>query len=74
VAAERVFRTCLAEAGFDPLQADRGLLPVAETCARKRDEAVDKAAFGEPSRAIGGQLLREQDRLEGPDARLAAQS
>lgn len=61
----------MAENGFDPALADRGMLAAAETYARNLDEAVDKGAFGAPFYIVGDERFWGQDRLEDLDLHLA---
>ncbi|ETX14850.1 2-hydroxychromene-2-carboxylate isomerase [Roseivivax halodurans JCM 10272] len=72
IAYDAVVKACLADAGFDPGLADRGLLAGAETYATNLEEAVAHGAFGSPFYITdGGQRFWGQDRLEDLDLHLS---
>lgn len=72
IAEDAVVRDLLAEAGFDPAVADRGLLTSVETLERNTDEALRRMVFGAPSYVVGDELFWGQDRLGQLEAHLAA--
>jgi 2-hydroxychromene-2-carboxylate isomerase len=72
IAEDAVIRDCLAEAGFDPALADRGLLTAVETYQRNTEEALARGVFGAPSYLLDGEVFWGQDRLPHLDARLAS--
>ena len=74
IAEDAVVRDCLAEAGFDPVLADSGLLVGAETYARNLEEAVERGVFGAPFYIVGEEKFWGQDRIEDLDAHLASLS
>jgi 2-hydroxychromene-2-carboxylate isomerase len=71
IATDEVIRDCLAQAGFDPGLADRGLLAGAETYARNLEAGVARGVFGVPTWVIGDEVIWGQDRLEFLEAHLA---
>ena len=71
IAEDAVIRDCLAEAGFDPALADKGLLAAIETLQRNTDEALARMVFGAPSYVVDEEIFWGQDRLALLDARLA---
>ena len=71
IAEDAVIRDCLAQAGFDPALADKGLLAGAETYARNLEEAVEAGVFGAPFYVVGEERFWGQDRLEDLDLFLA---
>lgn len=72
VAEDDVIRAALAEAGFDPGLADRGLLDGAEQYARNLEHAVAAGAFGAPFYIVDGtEHFWGQDRIEDLDRHLA---
>lgn len=71
IADDPTVRAILAENGFDPGLADRGMLASAETYARNLDEAVDRGAFGVPFYIVGDERFWGQDRLDDLDLHLA---
>ncbi|EKE44154.1 2-hydroxychromene-2-carboxylate isomerase [Oceaniovalibus guishaninsula JLT2003] len=72
IADDAVIRDCLAEAGFDPALADRGLMTGADIYARNLDEAVRAGVFGAPFYITGdGQRFWGQDRLDALDRHLS---
>jgi 2-hydroxychromene-2-carboxylate isomerase len=72
IAEDETVRAVLAEAGFDPGLADRGLLTAVETVERNTDEAVQRGVFGVPSYLVGDEVFWGQDRLPLLEAHLAA--
>lgn len=68
IAEDEVIREALAEAGFDPALADRGLLSAAERYAANLEEAVANGVFGSPFYVVDGiERFWGQDRLEDLD-------
>lgn len=63
-------RALLAEAGFDPGLADRGMLTGVEELQRNTDEALRRGVFGAPSYIAGDELFWGQDRLALLEAHL----
>lgn len=74
IADDSVVRASLAEAGFDPGLADRGMLSGVETLQRNTDDALRRGVFGAPSYLTGEDLFWGQDRLPHLDAHLAARA
>ena len=74
IADDEVIRTCLADAGFDPALADRGLLAGAETYGTNLETAMADGIFGFPSWKVADELFWGQDRLDFLDAHLAGRS
>ena len=72
IAEDAVVRDCLAEAGFDPRLADKGMLSGVETLQRNTDEALRRGVFGAPSYVVGDEIFWGEDRLPHLDAHLAA--
>jgi 2-hydroxychromene-2-carboxylate isomerase len=72
IAEEAAIRDALAEAGFDPRLADKGLLTAVETLQKNTDEALARMVFGAPSYVVGEDVFWGQDRLALLDAHLAA--
>ena len=68
IAEDAVVRDVLAQAGFDPALADRGLLTAVETLERNTDEALRRGVFGAPSYVVGEEIFWGQDRLPLLDA------
>jgi len=70
IADDRVVRSCLAETGFDPDLADRGLMAGAEAYAANLEEAVTRGVFGAPFLIVADTDERfwGQDRLADLDA------
>lgn len=68
---DEVIRAALAENGFDPGVAHRGMLTAAETYAANLEEAVARGIFGVPFFAVEEQLFWGQDRLDDLDLYLA---
>ncbi len=71
IAEDTVVRDCLAEAGFDPALADRGMLSGVEALQRNTDEALKRGVFGAPSYVVGEEIFWGQDRLPHLAAHLA---
>ena len=72
IAEDEVVRDILAQAGFDPALADRGLLTAVETLERNTDEAIRRVVFGAPSYVVDEEIFWGQDRLPLLEAHLAA--
>ena len=72
IADGEVVRDILAQSGFDPDLADKGLLTAVETLERNTDEALRRLVFGAPSYVVGEEVFWGQDRLPLLDAHLAA--
>lgn len=66
-----VIRAILADCGFDPALADKGMLMAAEAYGRNLEDAVAAGVFGVPFFVVGDQLFWGQDRLEDLDLHLA---
>jgi len=72
IAEDDVIRAALAEAGFDPALADKGLLAGAEQYARNLEDAVAAGAFGAPFYIVDGtEHFWGQDRIDDLDRHLA---
>lgn len=71
ISDDEVIRAALAENGFDPKVADRGLLMAAEAYGANLEEAVARGVFGVPFFAVGDEKFWGQDRLEDLDLYLA---
>ena len=71
IAEDDVIRAVLADAGFDPDLADRGLLAGAETYAANLEEAASRGVFGVPFYVVGDERFWGQDRLEDLEQHLA---
>jgi 2-hydroxychromene-2-carboxylate isomerase len=71
VAEDDVIRGALAEAGFDPDLADRGMLAGAEAYAANLEEAAARGVIGVPFYIVGDARFWGQDRLEDLDLHLA---
>lgn len=71
IAEDEVIRAALADAGFDPDLADRGLLAGAEAYAANLEEAVSRGVFGVPFYVVGDERFWGQDRLEDLERHLA---
>ena len=67
---DAVIGKALADAGFDPAVADRGMLMAAETYAANLEEAVAQGVFGVPFFVAGEQKFWGQDRLDDLDLHL----
>ncbi len=72
IAEDAVIASALAEAGFDPAVAGRGMLSGVQTLERNTDEALARGVFGAPSYVVGDEVFWGQDRLPHLDAHLAA--
>jgi 2-hydroxychromene-2-carboxylate isomerase len=72
--SDEVIRGALAEAGYDPGLADRGLLLGAETYAANLEEAVGAGVFGVPFFLWGEEMFWGQDRLEDLELALAGRA
>jgi len=64
---DAVIGAALAQAGYDPKVADRGMLMAAETYAANLEEAVSRGVFGVPFFVVGEEKFWGQDRLEDLD-------
>lgn len=64
---DEVIGAALAQAGYDPKVADRGMLMAAETYAGNLEEAVSRGVFGVPFFVVGEEKFWGQDRLEDLD-------
>ena len=71
IAEDDVVKQILAENGFDPAVADRGMFAAADTYVRNLDEAVSRGVFGLPFYITGGEMFWGQDRLDMLDDHLA---
>jgi len=71
ISDDEVIRAALAEQGFDPRVADRGMLAAAEAYAANLEEAVARGVFGVPFLIAGEQMFWGQDRLDDLDLHLA---
>lgn len=71
IAEDDVVKQILAENGFDPAVADRGMFVAADTYVRNLDEAVSRGVFGLPFYITGGEMFWGQDRLDMLDDHLA---
>jgi len=70
IADDAVIRDVLAQAGFDPDLADRGLMVAADTYVRNLEEAVARGVFGAPFYIVGDEKFWGQDRLDDLDLHL----
>lgn len=64
IADDEVVKAILAENGFDPAVADRGMFMAADVYVRNLDEAVARGVFGVPFYVVGEEKFWGQDRLE----------
>lgn len=64
IADDGVVKAILAENGFDPAVADRGMFTAADVYVRNLDEAVARGVFGVPFYIVGEERFWGQDRLE----------
>jgi len=64
IADDEVVKAILAENGFDPAVADRGMFTAADVYVRNLDEAVARGVFGLPFYIVGEEKFWGQDRLE----------
>ena len=71
IAEDDVVKQILAENGFDPAVADRGMFAAADTYVRNLEEAVSRGVFGLPFYITGGEMFWGQDRLDMLDDHLA---
>lgn len=71
IAEDEVVKSILAENGFDPAVADRGMFTAADTYVRNLDEAVSRGVFGLPFYITGEERFWGQDRLDLLDDHLA---
>lgn len=71
IADEGVVRAILADHGFDPALADRGMMAAADIYAANLEEAVARGVFGVPFYIVGEERFWGQDRLEDLDLHLA---
>ena len=72
IAEDSVIRACLADAGFDPDLADKGLFTGADTYEANLEEAVNRGVFGAPFYVTdSGECFWGQDRLEDLDLHLS---
>lgn len=71
IADPEVVQDILAEHGFDPQLADRGMLAAAETYGKNLEEAVSRGVFGAPFYVVGDEMFWGQDRLDDLDLYLS---
>ena len=72
IAENEVIRAALAESGFDPDLADKGMLAAADEYARNLEDAVSADVFGAPFCVVDGVAhFWGQDRLEDLDLYLS---
>lgn len=71
IAEDDVIKAKLAEFGFDPSLADRGMLAGAEEYAANLEEATNRGVFGSPFYIVGQEKFWGQDRLDDLDLHLA---
>jgi len=64
IADDGVVKAILAENGFDPAVADRGMFTAADVYVRNLDEAVARGVFGVPFYIVGEERFWGQDRLD----------
>ena len=64
IADDEVVKAILAENGFDPAVADRGMFTAADVYVRNLEEAVSRGVFGVPFYIVGEETFWGQDRLE----------
>lgn len=64
IADDEVVKAILAENGFDPAVADRGMFTAADTYVRNLEEAVARGVFGVPFYIVGEEKFWGQDRLD----------
>lgn len=64
IADDEVVKAILAENGFDPAVADRGMFTAADVYVRNLEEAVSRGVFGVPFYIVGEERFWGQDRLE----------
>jgi glycosyltransferase involved in cell wall biosynthesis len=70
IAEDEVVKAILADNGFDPAVADRGMFTAADTYMRNLDEAVARGVFGVPFYIVGDERFWGQDRLDMLEAHL----
>ncbi|MCV6598529.1 MAG: 2-hydroxychromene-2-carboxylate isomerase [Mangrovicoccus sp.] len=73
VADDKVIRDCLAQTGFDPALADKGMLASAEAYGNNLEEAVSRGVFGAPFYIVGEEKFWGHDRLETLDWHLSGE-
>ena len=71
IAEDEVVKAILAENGFDPAVADRGMFTAADVYMRNLDEAVARGVFGLPFYIVGEERFWGQDRLDLLEEHLA---
>ncbi len=71
IAEDEVVKTILAEHGFDPAVADKGMMTAADTYMSNLEEAVMRGVFGVPFYMVGDERFWGQDRLDDLDLYLA---
>ncbi len=71
IADDAVVKAIMAENGFDPAVADRGMFAAADAYVRNLDEAVARGVFGLPFYIVGEERFWGQDRLEMLEDHLA---
>ncbi len=71
ISDDAVIGAALADSGFDPKVADRGMLMAAEAYGANLEDAVAQGVFGVPFFVTGGAHFWGQDRLDDLDAHLA---
>lgn len=71
IAEDEVVKAILAENGFDPAVADRGMFMAADVYTRNLDEAVARGVFGLPFYIVGEERFWGQDRLDLLEEHLA---
>ena len=71
IAEDEVVKAILAETGFDPAVADRGMFMAAAGYTRNLDEAVARGVFGLPFYIVGEERFWGQDRLDLLEEHLA---
>lgn len=71
IAQDEVIRGLLAEHGFDPALADKGLLASAEEYGANLEQAVAGGVFGAPFYVVGEERFWGQNSLEDLDLHLA---
>ncbi|NGQ90637.1 2-hydroxychromene-2-carboxylate isomerase [Rhodobacter sp. HX-7-19] len=71
IAEDEVVKAILAENGFDPAVADRGMFMAADVYMRNLDEAVARGVFGLPFYIVGEERFWGQDRLDLLEEHLA---
>ena len=74
IADDEVVKAILAENGFDPAVAERGMFTAADVYVRNLEEAVSRGVFGVPFYIVGEEKFWGQDRLELREEYLAGQA